>query len=108
MSEVSLSAPGSTLNYIDPRIVYILSGYNYEIFINIYAPFIVENYLGDIQHQNNLRVFIKSKRYLTYISPYINKDITLLESKGKHIYIMQCVQDKNLLSKSYILISINR
>ena len=98
----------STLHYIDPRIIYILSGYDYRIFIDIYAPFIVENYLGDIQHQINLRVFIKSKRYLTYISPYINKDITLLESKGKHIYIMQCVQDKNRLSTLYILISINR
>ena len=41
---------------------------------------IVNNYLGDIQHQNNLQVFIKSRRNLTYISPYINQDITLQES----------------------------
>ena len=70
----------ATLWYIDPRIIYILSGYNYRIFCNIYAPIIVNNYLGDIQHQNNLQVFIKSRRNLTYISPYINQDITLQES----------------------------
>tara|TARA_A100001015_G_scaffold313708_1_gene421562 strand:- start:319 stop:876 length:558 start_codon:yes stop_codon:yes gene_type:complete len=29
----------ATLHYIDPRIIYILSGYNYRIFIDIYAPF---------------------------------------------------------------------
>ena len=27
----------STLHYIDPRIIYILSGYNYRIFIDIYV-----------------------------------------------------------------------
>ena len=27
------------MHYIDPRIIYILSGYNYRIFIDIYAPF---------------------------------------------------------------------
>ena len=52
----------------------------YMICISEFMLIIVNNYLGDIQHQNNLQVFIKSRRNLTYISPYINQDITLQES----------------------------